>query len=136
MNLGDSEARTGGAEKEAILGDVIEAVIGAIYIDGGLGPAYEFIERLFGEHIGQSGTERADAKTTLQEWAQGRGLEPPLYDEIERTGPDHAPEFTIAVQARRLCAADAPPAHPRRSPSTRPPRPSSCARKSGRERTS
>ena len=42
-------------------------------------------------------TERADAKTTLQEWAQGRGLEPPLYQEIERKGPDHAPEFTIAV---------------------------------------
>ena len=97
LNLGDSEARTGGAEKDAILGDVIEAVIGAVYIDGGLGPAFEIIERLFGEHIGQSGTERADAKTALQEWAQGRGLEPPVYQEVERRGPDHAPEFTIAV---------------------------------------
>jgi ribonuclease-3 len=96
--LGDSEARTGGAEKDAILGDVIEAVLGAVYIDGGLGPAFEIIERLFGEHIGQSGTERADAKTTLQEWAQGRGLEPPAYVEISRQGPDHAPEFTIAVK--------------------------------------
>ena len=55
LNLGDSEARTGGAEKDAILGDVTEAVIGAIYCDGGLGRAYELIERLFGEHIGQSG---------------------------------------------------------------------------------
>ncbi len=98
INLGESEARTGGAEKEAILGDVIEALLGAIYMDGGLGPAFEIIERLFGEHMGQSGTERADAKTTLQEWAQGRGLEPPAYVEIERTGPDHAPEFTIAVR--------------------------------------
>ncbi|HEX4297194.1 MAG TPA: ribonuclease III, partial [Devosia sp.] len=98
MNLGDSEARTGGAEKEAILGDVIEAVIGAVYVDGGLGPAFEIVERLFGEHIGQSGTERADAKTTLQEWAQGRGLEPPVYSEVARHGPDHAPEFTISVQ--------------------------------------
>jgi ribonuclease-3 len=98
LNLGDSEARTGGAEKDAILGDVIEALLGAVYMDGGLGPAFEIIERLFGEHIGQSGTERADAKTTLQEWAQGRGLEPPVYEEVERTGPDHAPEFTIAVK--------------------------------------
>ena len=98
LNLGDSEARTGGAEKDAILGDVIEALLGAIYMDGGLGPAFEIIERLFGEHIGQSGTERADAKTTLQEWAQGRGLEPPVYEEVERRGPDHAPEFTIAVK--------------------------------------
>ena len=98
LNLGDSEARTGGADKDAILGDVMEALLGAVYMDGGLGPAFEIIERLFGEHIGQSGTERADAKTTLQEWAQGRGLEPPVYEEIERTGPDHAPEFTIAVK--------------------------------------
>ncbi len=98
LNLGESEARTGGADKEAILGDVTEAVIGAIYCDGGLGRAFEVIERLLGEHLGQAGTERADAKTTLQEWAQARGLEPPNYVEVERTGPDHAPMFTISVQ--------------------------------------
>ena len=98
LNLGDAEARTGGAEKDAILGDAIEAVIGAVYVDGGLGPAFEIVERLFGEHMGVSGTERADAKTTLQEWAQGRGLDPPAYVEIGRRGPDHAPEFTISVQ--------------------------------------
>ena len=98
LNLGDSEARTGGADKDAILGDVMEAVIGAIYIDGGLGPAYELVERLFSGHVNQSGNERSDAKTTLQEWAQGRGLEPPAYIEIGRTGPDHAPEFTIAIK--------------------------------------
>jgi ribonuclease-3 len=98
INLGESEARSGGAEKDAILGDVMEAVLGALYVDGGLGPAFEIIERLFGEHAGQSASERADAKTTLQEWAQGRGLEPPAYVETERTGPDHAPQFTIAVR--------------------------------------
>jgi ribonuclease III len=96
--LGDSEARTGGANKDAILGDATEAVIGAVYLDGGLGRAYEIVERLFAGQIEQSGTVRADPKTTLQEWAQGRGLEPPLYHEIERSGPDHAPEFTIAVR--------------------------------------
>lgn len=98
MNLGESEARTGGASKEAILGDVAEAVIGAIYCDAGLGQAYEVVERLFGQHIGQAGNVRADPKTTLQEWAQAKGLEPPVYAEVERTGPDHAPEFTISVQ--------------------------------------
>ena len=97
MNLGTSEARTGGAEKEAILGDVAEAVIGAIYCDGGLGKAYEFVERLFGDQLAEGNADRADAKTTLQEWAQARGLEPPTYTQTERTGPDHAPEFTIAV---------------------------------------
>jgi ribonuclease-3 len=98
MNLGESEARTGGANKDAILGDVAEAVIGAIFCDGGLGQAYEIVERLFGEHIDHAGNVRADPKTTLQEWAQGRGHEPPLYTEVERTGPDHAPEFTISVK--------------------------------------
>jgi ribonuclease III len=97
MVLGDSEARTGGADKEAILGDVTEAIIGAIYLDGGLGKAYEFTERLFEEFIADGQTHRADAKTTLQEWAQARGLEPPSYELVERTGPDHAPEFTIAI---------------------------------------
>lgn len=97
MNLGDSEARTGGAEKEAILGDVAEAVIGAIYCDGGLGKAYEFVERMFEEFLADGSANKADAKTTLQEWAQARGLEPPTYIQVERTGPDHAPQFTIAV---------------------------------------
>jgi ribonuclease III len=98
LNLGDSEARTGGADKDAILSDVMEGVIGAVYVDGGLGPAYELVERLFGEQLGDAVSDRADAKTTLQEWAQGRGLEPPAYVEIARTGPDHAPEFTIAIK--------------------------------------
>ena len=107
MNLGDSEARTGGAQKEAILGDVAEAVIGAIYCDGGLGKAFEVVERLFGDYVGHAGIDRADAKTTLQEWAQGRGLEPPLYVEIERKGPDHAPLFTIAVRLDGFDAIEA-----------------------------
>lgn len=95
--LGDSEARTGGAEKEAILGDVTEAVIGAIYCDGGMGKAYEFVERMFAEFLADGQANRADAKTTLQEWAQARGLEPPTYSQTDRRGPDHAPEFTITI---------------------------------------
>ena len=95
--LGESEARSGGAEKDAILGDVTEAVIGAIYLDGGLEDARAFIEPRFAEFLNGGQASRADAKTTLQEWAQARGLEPPTYQLVERTGPDHAPEFTIAV---------------------------------------
>ena len=97
MVLGDSEARSGGADKDAILGDITEAVIGAIYLDGGLEPARTFIERNFEEFLVEGQSNRADAKTFLQEWAQARGLEPPAYVMVERTGPDHAPEFTIAV---------------------------------------
>jgi ribonuclease-3 len=97
MILGDSEARTGGAEKDAILGDITESVIGAIYLDGGLGKAYDFVERMFEEFLVDGQANRADAKTTLQEWAQARGLEPPTYTQVDRRGPDHAPEFTISV---------------------------------------
>ncbi|MCS6761760.1 MAG: ribonuclease III [Candidatus Devosia symbiotica] len=97
LYLGESEARTGGAEKEAILGDVTESVIGAIFCDGGMGKAYEFVERMFEEFFADGQIHKADAKTTLQEWAQARGLEPPTYVQVARTGPDHAPEFTIAI---------------------------------------
>ncbi len=98
MILGESEARSGGADKDAILGDVTESIIGAIYLDGGLPRAHEFVERLFEEFLVDGQANRADAKTTLQEWAQARGLEPPDYLLIGRTGPDHAPEFTIGVE--------------------------------------
>ncbi|GGA50941.1 ribonuclease III [Pelagibacterium lentulum] len=97
LNLGDSEARTGGAEKDAILGDVCEAVIGAIYADGGLTPAYQFVSAMFGDNLDVAQARRADSKTALQEWAQAQGLEPPLYTETARQGPDHAPVFTISV---------------------------------------
>lgn len=107
LRLGESEARTGGAEKEAILADVCEAVIGAVYCDGGLDCAYELVERLFGGMIGAANAKRADAKTALQEWAQGRGLEPPDYTEVERSGPDHAPVFTIAVKVQGFAAENA-----------------------------
>lgn len=97
MHLGDSEARAGGAKKEAILADVCEAIIGAVYLDGGLEKAHTFITSAFGKHLSNSDAGRADAKTTLQEWAQARGLEPPTYSEVGRTGPDHAPVFHMEV---------------------------------------
>jgi len=105
--LGESEARTGGAEKDAILGDVTEAIIGAIFLDGGLEPASDFIRRYFTQFLADGQANRADAKTTLQEWAQARGLEPPAYLQVERRGPDHAPEFTIAVEVAGFERIDA-----------------------------
>lgn len=97
IRLGDSEARSGGAEKDAIIADVTESVIGAVYTDGGFDAAYKLVEKLFGGMIGRANARRPDAKTALQEWAQARGLEPPTYSVAERAGPDHAPQFSIAV---------------------------------------
>ncbi len=96
--LGESEARSGGAKKEAILADVLEAIFGAVYCDGGHDKSYKLIESLFGNIISKANERGVDAKTFLQEWAQGRKLAPPTYAEVSRTGPDHSPIFTIQVK--------------------------------------
>ncbi len=105
--LGESEARSGGANKDAILGDVCEALIGAIYRDGGLDKAFSFIEKYFGSLICKAKSEGADSKTALQEWAQAKNLPLPKYIETSRSGPDHAPIFTIAVTIQGYESASA-----------------------------
>ncbi len=93
-----------GAEQEgtrstpAVLADICEAVIGSLYLDGGLEVAETFIKKNWAQPL-QAGPEvYRDAKTALQEWAQGKGLPLPRYWTISRTGPDHNPEFEIAVR--------------------------------------
>lgn len=95
--VGQSEEASGGRDKPALLGDACEAVIGAIYTDGGLEPVRAFIERHWRARMMAADRPRRDAKTALQEWAQGRGMPPPTYDLLERTGPDHAPSFMVRV---------------------------------------
>jgi len=98
LKLGRSEMMTGGRRKQALLGDAIEAVIAAVYRDGGLAAAQKLILRLWGERITTVEADARDPKTALQEWAQARGQVPPTYTEIARKGPDHAPVFTIAAR--------------------------------------
>ncbi len=98
LKLGRSEMMSGGRRKQALLGDAMEAVIAAVYLDGGFEAAREMILRLWGKRIETVEDDARDAKTSLQEWAQARGLQPPKYVETGRTGPDHAPVFTIAAQ--------------------------------------
>lgn len=83
--------------RAAILSDVCEAVIAALYLDGGMAAARAFIERYWAGMFAApgQGAMMRDAKTRLQEWAQGRGLPAPRYREIARSGPAHAPHFTI-----------------------------------------
>ena len=95
LKLGRSEMMSGGRRKETLLGDAMEAVIAAIYLDAGLEAARRVILTLWGDRIRAVEADARDAKTQLQEWAQGRGLPPPRYLELERSGPDHAPTFTI-----------------------------------------
>ena len=98
LKLGRSEMKTGGRRKEALLADGIEAVIAAVYLDGGFDAARALVRRLWGNRVAEVKTDARDAKTALQEWAQGRGEAPPDYVELARTGPDHQPVFTIAAR--------------------------------------
>lgn len=95
LKLGKSEQVTGGRRKQALLGDAMEALIAAVYLDSGLDAARVLILRLWGGRIDAVETDARDPKTTLQEWAQARGMAPPRYEVTGRTGPDHAPVFRI-----------------------------------------
>lgn len=97
LKLGRSEMLSGGRRKEALLGDALEAVIAAAYLDAGFDAAKALVLRLWGGRIGAVETDARDPKTSLQEWAQARGMKPPAYTELGRTGPDHAPQFTVEV---------------------------------------
>ena len=87
--------------KDGILADAMEAVLGAVFLDGGFGKARDVVRRIW---IGEGGGAKPEAasghidpKSALQEWAQGRGLALPRYISLARTGPDHAPMFTCEV---------------------------------------
>ncbi len=98
LKLGRSEMVSGGRRKQALLGDAMEAVIAAVYLDAGFDAAQAMILRLWGDRVRRVEADARDAKTALQEWAQARGLQPPRYVEVARSGPDHAPQFTIEAQ--------------------------------------
>ncbi|WP_371225489.1 ribonuclease III [Roseovarius sp. 2305UL8-3] len=98
LKLGRSEMMSGGRRKQALLGDAMEAVIAAVYRDAGFEVARDMILRLWGTRVSSVKDDARDAKTSLQEWAQARGLQPPSYVETARSGPDHAPQFTIEAR--------------------------------------
>ncbi len=95
--LAESESRAGGRRKRAILANACEALIAALYLDGGLEAARRFITRHWGQRLAGLAVAPQDAKTALQEWAQGQGLGIPHYRLVERSGPDHQPLFRIEV---------------------------------------
>lgn len=97
VRLGSGEAQSGGRNREAILADVCEAVIGALYLDGGLEAAHSFVVAHWGPRMREATPRLKDAKTALQEWAHATGHGTPAYSEEVRSGPDHEPVFTIVV---------------------------------------
>jgi ribonuclease-3 len=95
--LGLGEARGGGRKKAAILADVCESLICAVFVDGGFAAAEAVVLKAWGERITAEAEPARDAKTAVQEWAQSRALAPPRYEEVERSGPAHAPHFVMRV---------------------------------------
>jgi len=96
--LSESEDDSGGRGKDTILADATEALLAAVFLDGGFDAARDLVRRLWGPISGELPVQVQDPKSALQEWAQGRGLPLPLYVEIGRSGPDHAPVFIYEVR--------------------------------------
>ncbi len=97
LRLGEGEKRSGAKKRDPILGDACEAVIGAVYRDGGLGAAEALIRANWTNRMHAPITVPKDAKTLVQEIVQARGLPVPVYRDVGRVGPDHSPEFEVAV---------------------------------------
>ncbi|MCA6120732.1 ribonuclease III [Bradyrhizobium sp. WSM 1704] len=106
IKLGMVKAVEGARLRKSVLGDICEAVIGAIYLDGGVEAARQFVERNWTERMNKPRRPLRDPKTVLQEWAQGKGLPTPVYREVERTGPHHDPQFRVAVDLPGLAPAE------------------------------
>jgi ribonuclease-3 len=97
LKLGNSEMISGGRKKQAILGDSMEALIAAVYLDSGFETVRTFIYNLWKDKIAEVDEDARDSKTALQEFVQGLGHNPPKYSVIEKSGPDHAPKFKVCV---------------------------------------
>lgn len=96
--MSGGEAGSGGRSKKTILANACEAVLGAIFADGGYDAARAVVHRFWQPQLDMLELAAPDAKSLLQEWAQGRRLPLPRYLEVAREGPDHAPRFTAEVQ--------------------------------------
>ena len=97
LTLGRSVTRTTARQKDKLLGNAIEALIGAIFLDGGFKVSRELVLQVWKKQIEIVREIEAHAKTALQELLQARGQEPPIYKQVSRTGPDHDPSFYVKV---------------------------------------
>lgn len=105
LRIGGGEAAAGVRRNAAILADVCESIVGAVFLDGGFAAARAVVGGAFGERLSAPRRPLRDAKTQLQEWAQARGKKAPVYRTIERSGPDHAPRFVIEVDVEEISVA-------------------------------
>jgi ribonuclease-3 len=115
LRLSEGEERTGGRDNPGIQANACEAIIGALYRDGGLDVARRFILTNWEPLMAEAGSPARDAKTRLQEWAQARKVPLPRYTVVKEEGPSHEPVFTIEVSVRGLEPARATAGSKRRA---------------------
>src|ERR1700732_1390774 len=106
IKLGSVGALASARLRTSVLGDICEAVIGAVFLDGGYAAAAQVVDSNSTHRMKRLRRPTRDPKTVLQEWAQGKGLPTPVYREIERTGPHHDPQFRVAVDLPGLEPAE------------------------------
>ena len=106
LKLGKQALDDGVFESDNVLGDVVEALIGALYLDGGMEAAERFIRDHWAERIGGQRVPPKHPKAALQELAAARNRKPPAYTIVDRSGPDHRPRFLVKVHVNGLGDAE------------------------------
>lgn len=98
MRLGKQAREDGASASSNVIGDVIEALIGALFLEGGLDAAQSFVERAWKDRLRTVAAVPRHPKSALQEWAAAHRCKPPVYTLTDRSGPHHAPRFTVTVE--------------------------------------
>jgi len=106
LQLGKQALDDGASRSENVVGDAVEALIAALYLDGGYDAAKAFIRRHWMAMVDSQETAPRHPKSLLHEWAEGHGRRPPDYEVIDQSGPPHAPRFTVRASVRGLGSAE------------------------------
>jgi ribonuclease-3 len=106
LRLGKQAREDGASQSDNVVGDAVEALIGALLLDGGFEAAQRFILTSWEPYLAGQGRAPHHPKSALQELAEGLGRKPPAYEVIDRSGPAHAPRFTVQVSVRGLGEAE------------------------------
>ena len=105
VRLGKQARDDGAADSDNVLGDVMEALIGAVYLEAGLDGARALVRGLWRDRVDRDAAAPQHPKSALQEWAAAKGRRAPVYEVVERSGPGHAPRFTVRVTVGKLTDA-------------------------------
>ena len=107
MRLGKQARDDGALDSDNVLGDVVEALIGALYLDAGMEAAADFVRSAWSERVSIADKAPKHPKSALQEWAAAHDRRPPAYSLTGRSGPSHAPKFVVEVEIKGLGSASA-----------------------------